>query len=132
MRITTDKIDGKPEHSVSPAELRRALRRLPAEWVEDVKVVRLSSSMQSWEVASFSGVTKRLVICSRGREKEEVFRATIRELYLHSSRTHPTPEWRLSSRQKEELDAKLHAHFREITAKEPNQTLQPTLLSRRG
>ena len=130
MRITADKLDGKPEHAVSTTELRSALQRLPADWVEDVKFVRLSSSMKSWDVAAFSTVTKRLVLSSRGRKKEEVFRAMIRELYLHSIRAHPTPEWRLSPRQKNELDAKLGTHLRAITEEEANQPLQPKRYAR--
>jgi hypothetical protein len=124
MRITADKLDSKPEHGVSALELRSALRRLPAEWIEDLKVVRLSSSMKSWDVATFSTVTKRLVICSRGKKTEEVYRAMIRELYLHSSLTHPMPEWRLSPNKKEELDAKLSVYLRAVMEEEPNQPVQ--------
>ena len=124
MRITADKLDSKPEHGVSVAELRSALQRLPTEWTEDLKSVRLSSSMKSWDVATFSPVTKRLVICSRGKKTEEVYRALIRELYSHSSLTHPIPEWRLSPKKKEELDAKLGVYLRAIVEEEPNQPLQ--------
>ena len=111
MRITTDKLTGKPPHGASAAELRAVLLRLPCDWTESIKFVRLSASMKSWEVASFSGVTKRLVVCTRGRKKEEIFRAMIRELYLHATQTHPTPEWRLSAKQKAELDGKLSAQL---------------------
>jgi hypothetical protein len=107
MRITTDKLDSLPKHGVSASEVRDALSRLPAEWTANVEDVRLSASMKSWEIASFSGVARRLVLCSRGRSKEEVLRALNRELYLHASQTHPKPEWRLSERQKKELDSKL-------------------------
>ena len=126
MRITADKLDSKPEHGISVAELRSALKRLPAEWTEDVKSVRLSSSMKSWDVATFSIVTKRLVVCSRGKKSEDVYRAIIRELYLRSSLTRPMPEWRLSPNKKEELDAKLSAFLKAVVKEKPNQHLRAT------
>ena len=54
MRVTSDALDGPPAHGISPGELREALNRLPAEWTGPVKFVRLSASMKSWEIASFS------------------------------------------------------------------------------
>lgn len=72
--------------------------------------------MNSWAVASFSEVTSRLVLSTRGKEKTEVFRALIRELYLHATLTHPTPEWRLSTNDKKDLDKKLRSHLAMIEA----------------
>ena len=123
MRITTDKLDSSPPHGVSSAELRDVLLRLPREWTESIKFVRLSASMKSWEVASFSAVTKRLVLCTRGQGKEDILRALLRELYLHASQTHPTPEWRLSAKQKAELDGKLSSQFAAIAYE---QTAEPS------
>jgi hypothetical protein len=67
--------------------------------------------MKSWAVASFSVVTKRLVVCTRGRKKDDVLRAVIRELYRNATQTHSIPEWRLSAKQKKELNERLSAQM---------------------
>lgn len=111
MKITSDKLDGKPSHSLSPKEVRETIRRLPSEWTSTIKSVHLSASMKSWALASFSRVNKHLVLSTRGRDKEEVARAIARELYANATETHPLAEWRLSAKQKSELDRKVATHL---------------------
>ena len=111
MRITVDKVESSPPHSVTPSDVREVFRHLPSEWISPVKTVRISSSMHSWEIASFSRVTRRLVLCTRGHGKTEVFAAMLRELFSNVTLTHPISEWRLSAKQKKALDAKVDAEL---------------------
>ena len=107
MRITTDKIDSEVGHSFTAGEIRDLLSRLPTNWTADIETVRLSSSMHAWQIASFSKVTGRLVLCTRGKDKDVVFHAIARELFCRSTQTHPVPEWKLSLKQKKALDIKV-------------------------
>lgn len=132
MRITADRIEEKPTHSVTPAEVKHALAALPSDWVAGVRLVRLSSSMGSWDVASYSTVSSRLTLCSRGRKKEEVLRAMIRELYLKATLKHPKPEWRSSVREQQQLDRKLAPYYAVISNQGPNGSLQTMPLTRHG
>jgi hypothetical protein len=115
MRFTADKVDGTPEHALSTAELKDALGALPHAWTSRVKLVRLSSSMSSWQIASFSRPTGRLILATRGRKKDEVIRAMMRVLYQDATLSHPIPEWRLSSKQRLEIDRKVDPQSCAIT-----------------
>ncbi len=120
MRITVDKIENSPAHAVTPTEVREALAQLPLDWISPIQTVRISASLHSWEVASFSRISSRLILCTRGHQKAVVFAAMLRELYSNSTQTHPIPEWRLSVRQKKTLDAKIEVHL--ARARKPNPT----------
>jgi hypothetical protein len=114
MRITVDPVKGGPSHAVTVAEVREALRSVPPEWTAQIETVRISASMHSWEIASFSRVTSRLVLCTRGREKAAVLAALLRELFSNANQTHPIPDWRLSAKQKKTLDAKVDAQLSKV------------------
>lgn len=85
MKIVIDKVEAHPPHAFSPPELRAFLRLLPAELLQDVAMVRLSSAIEhsaARYLARFSRHERRLVIISRGVSRGdamlEVMRCLIR------------------------------------------------------
>lgn len=129
MRVTEDKIEGKPAHAFTRGELAACLTRLPREWSEDIGHVRLMASLkyaETFGIAHYSVVTKKLVVYSRGRTKREVLDAIVRTLYLHSTRQHVT---RISDKEQSAIDKKL-APISRALEEESNQIITARRASR--
>ncbi|MGJ8656027.1 MAG: hypothetical protein ACSHX6_06225 [Akkermansiaceae bacterium] len=96
MKIQVDSVASAPFHTLSVKKVKLALRLLPSEWTESVRVVRLSN--QTPEVCSFDRpviLAQRLTICDRGVPEMKI----VRELYMELAQ-------RFSPR-----DGKLRAHY---------------------
>ena len=129
MRVTEDKIEGRPAHAFTRAELASCLARLPREWIEDIGHVRLMASLKYAEtlgIAHYSVFTKKLVVYARGRTKREVIEAIVRTLYLHFTRHHVT---HISQKEQSALDKKL-APISRALEEESNQIITAQRASR--
>ena len=90
MRVTVDKIQDKLKHAFGREEFVGCLRRLPREWLDEIQHVRLMASLryaETFGIATYSKISKRLVVYSRGRDKREVIEAIVRTLHLSFTRS---------------------------------------------
>lgn len=121
MTFLIDPIESHPPHAFALSEIKAFMRLVPAELKRDVNLVRLHNGNRHtaahW-IAIFSRLEERLVIASRGINRDRVMEAIIREL---ARRNLPESDaWRLQLPQ-----SVIETHTRRIFAAVKPQVTAP-------
>ena len=74
VRIMVEKVQSGPPHALSQNDVKTILSTVPAEWISDLKIVRLRNSSTWQRVYVREG---ELVICSRGLPKGWIIRQVL-------------------------------------------------------
>jgi hypothetical protein len=81
MKIYMDKIESAPPHGIHVRDVRLVLKTVPSDWLNGLKEVRLSNSLEHFSpYAFFSRYHRSLTIYSRRGTKREVLIAILSAL----------------------------------------------------
>jgi hypothetical protein len=83
MKILEDKVTVYPPHALCRADVRMIFSLVPAAWVEDIEIVRLSAAQSHFGVASYRRYDQTFTIASRGHPKEHTLDQVLTQLAAH-------------------------------------------------
>ncbi len=85
MKIYVDKIESEPPHGLLVRELRLVFKTVPADWLNGLKEVRLSNSLEYYQpYAYFNRYDRYLTIYSRVGSKRQVLTAILSALSVET------------------------------------------------
>ncbi len=116
MKIITEKIQGKPDHSITKQDIKVVLEIIPDDWVGVANIFQISSQLfenSDWDRPVIENNTTFRIL-SRGFEKEEIIKELLIELAINPTRTYPKFGHKLTKVQRKKLEDLISPYCKEV------------------
>lgn len=80
MKIHFDKAVVKPFHGIKEEEVKLVLSMIPDAWISDIVSIRFTNALDWNSPTWYDGLTKTLIVSSRGRKRRDIVTAMLAAL----------------------------------------------------
>jgi hypothetical protein len=118
MKIIEDRVTIYPPHAICKADIPVIISRLPQNWIQDIKTVRISALQKlPRSYAFYRRYNHTLEICSRGISKRQAIQYIMIELAAHGLEFKYRRGHRLSHRDEEKIQREISCLVEDIVPK---------------
>lgn len=117
MKIITEKINNKPEHSITKKDVKEIIEIVPDDWIGIAHVFSISSQLfenSNWDRPVILNNTT-FKILSRGIEKNVIIKELLIELSINPTKTYPPKGHSLTKSQWKKLEGLIMPYYKKLT-----------------